>query len=147
MLFLAGLVLDPQALLALPSVSEASALLYLAALVTAAGFVLWYSAVHRLGVERGALRRAYARRGPRERHGDRRLGVTPLRVVGALVVGIGVTVDGEQAQPSDPPARLHSHVEAKRQVNLVPRRRREGGSSLHISRPTPPAGHDRKEDP
>lgn len=93
MLFLAGPVLNPGAVLALPTVAEASALLDQAALVTAAGFVLWYSAVHRLGAERAGLfaglipvaaLASAAAIGASE--------LTPLRLLGTLVVGTGVTV-------------------------------------------------------
>lgn len=92
MLLVSGLLLDGAAVLPLPSIEEAAALGYLAAMVTAAGFVLWYSGVERLGIERAglfagilpvsALLSAAA------------LGVsavTSLRLVGALVVGAGVT--------------------------------------------------------
>jgi drug/metabolite transporter (DMT)-like permease len=41
--------------LPLPDMSEAAALLYMATLVTAGGFLLWYSAVGILGVERAGL--------------------------------------------------------------------------------------------
>jgi drug/metabolite transporter (DMT)-like permease len=115
MLILAGLVLDPQALLELPSVSEASALLYLAALVTAAGFVLWYSAVHRLGVERAGLFAGLipvAALGSAAAIGASAL--TPLRVVGALVVGIGVTVGmASRGSPATTPARLRSRTSGR----------------------------------
>lgn len=55
MLLVCGLVLDGAGALPLPSGEEASALAYLAAMVTAGGFVLWYSGVERLGVERAGL--------------------------------------------------------------------------------------------
>jgi drug/metabolite transporter (DMT)-like permease len=55
MLLAFGLLLDGAAVLALPSLQEVAALGYLAAMVTAAGFVLWYSGVDRLGVERAGL--------------------------------------------------------------------------------------------
>jgi drug/metabolite transporter (DMT)-like permease len=55
MLLAVGLLLDGAAVLALPSLGEGAALGHLAAMVTAAGFVLWYSGVDRLGVERAGL--------------------------------------------------------------------------------------------
>jgi drug/metabolite transporter (DMT)-like permease len=101
MLLVSGLLLDGAAALPLPSAEEAAALGYLAAMVTAVGFVLWYSGVERLGVERAglfagilpvsALLSAAA------------LGVsaiTPLRLVGALVVGAGMTA-GMKARGRD----------------------------------------------
>jgi drug/metabolite transporter (DMT)-like permease len=72
-----------------PSTREAAALAYLAVLVTAVAFVLWYSGLERLGVERAglfaipvsALVSAWA------------IGastITPPRLLGALGVGLGV---------------------------------------------------------
>lgn len=92
MLLAFGLLLDGAAVLPLPSLEEAAALVYLAAMVTAAGFVLWYSGIDRLGVERAGLFAGIlpvsallsaAALGSSE--------LTPLRLVGALVVGVGVT--------------------------------------------------------
>jgi drug/metabolite transporter (DMT)-like permease len=103
-----GLLLDGSAALPLPSPEGGAALAYLAAMVTATGFVLWYSAVERLGIERAglfggilpvsALLSAAA------------LGIsaiTPLRLVGALVVGAGVTagVAGRESDVAKPEAR------------------------------------------
>jgi drug/metabolite transporter (DMT)-like permease len=46
-----GLVVDGRGLLPLTSPEEAGGLAHMAVLVTALGFVLWYSSVERLGVE------------------------------------------------------------------------------------------------
>jgi drug/metabolite transporter (DMT)-like permease len=55
-LLAAGLIVDgPRHMLAAPSAGEAMAILYLAVVVTAIAFVLWYSAVQTLGVERAGL--------------------------------------------------------------------------------------------
>lgn len=51
-----GLAVDgPSGLLPMPSAEEALALAWLAVVVTAVAFVLWYSAVQTLGVERAGL--------------------------------------------------------------------------------------------
>jgi drug/metabolite transporter (DMT)-like permease len=56
MLLVTGLVLDgPGGLLRVPTVEEALGLAWLAVAVTAVAFVLWYSAVQALGVERTGL--------------------------------------------------------------------------------------------
>lgn len=54
-----GLVLDGGAAVPSPTAEEAAGLAYLAAMVTAAGFVLWYSGVERLGVDRAGLFAAF----------------------------------------------------------------------------------------
>lgn len=55
-LLVAGLVLDgPAGVLAVPTAAEGLALLYMAVVVTAVAFLLWYGAVDRLGVERAGL--------------------------------------------------------------------------------------------
>jgi drug/metabolite transporter (DMT)-like permease len=91
MLLVCGIVVDGAGAVPVPSVEEAAALVYLAALVSAAGFVLWYSGVERLGAERAGLFAGLlpvsallssAALGASE--------VTPLRLAGALVVGLGV---------------------------------------------------------
>jgi drug/metabolite transporter (DMT)-like permease len=56
MLLAGGLAIDgPAGMLAVPTVEEALALAWLAVPVTAVAFVLWYSAVGTLGVERAGL--------------------------------------------------------------------------------------------
>jgi drug/metabolite transporter (DMT)-like permease len=88
-----GLALDGRGLLPLTSPEEAAGLVYMAVFVTALGFVLWYSSVGRLGVERAGL---FAGIVPVSALlsatviGDSSL--TPLRLLGAVVVGAGVTV-------------------------------------------------------
>jgi drug/metabolite transporter (DMT)-like permease len=92
MLAAVGFALDGGGALPVPTVDEAAALSYLAALVTAAGFVLWYAGVERLGADRAglfagllpvsALLSAVAI-GASE--------LTPLALAGALAVGAGVT--------------------------------------------------------
>jgi drug/metabolite transporter (DMT)-like permease len=87
------LVLDGRGLLPLTSPEEAGGPAYMAVLVTALGFVLWYSSVERLGVERAGL---FAGIVPVSALlsatviGE--LSLTPLRLLGAVVVRAGVTV-------------------------------------------------------
>jgi hypothetical protein len=82
--------------LALPTVAEASALLYLAALVTAAGFVLWYSAC--IGAERAGL---FAGLIPRSRAAD--AAALPPRAVGSVPAasrGLHVSRDVGWGEPA-----------------------------------------------
>jgi drug/metabolite transporter (DMT)-like permease len=87
-----GLAVDGSGALRMPTVDETVALGYLAALVTAVGFVLWYAGVERLGAERAGLLAGVmpvaallsaAAIGASE--------LTLLPLLGALVVGAGVT--------------------------------------------------------
>jgi drug/metabolite transporter (DMT)-like permease len=55
MLLAAAVGVDGASAVRLPTVQEAAAFGYLAVVVTAVGFVLWYSGVRRLGVERAGL--------------------------------------------------------------------------------------------
>jgi len=55
LLLIVGLVLDGHDAIPLPSLKQAGALAYLAVVVTALAFVLWYSGVGRLGVEHAGL--------------------------------------------------------------------------------------------
>jgi drug/metabolite transporter (DMT)-like permease len=56
LLFAAGVAIDgPAHLIALPSAGEALGLAWLVVMVTAVAFVLWYSSVRALGVERTGL--------------------------------------------------------------------------------------------
>lgn len=55
LLLVAGLASDGTAALRLPTMSEATALVYLGAVVTAGAFVLWYAALRRLGPDRAGL--------------------------------------------------------------------------------------------
>ena len=55
MLVAIGLAADGSHMLAAPTGREALALAYMAAVVTAGGFVAWYGAIARLGVERAGL--------------------------------------------------------------------------------------------
>jgi drug/metabolite transporter (DMT)-like permease len=94
MLVAFGLVVDgPGGFLAAPGGSEAAALAYMAVAVTAGAFSLWYTSVAKLGVERAGL---FAGAMPVSALlGAAVIGassLTPWRLVGAVVVGIGVTV-------------------------------------------------------
>jgi drug/metabolite transporter (DMT)-like permease len=92
MLLVTGLVLDgPGGLLRVPTVEEALGLAWLAVGVTAVAFVLWYSAVQALGVERTGLLTGVlpvsalvvaALLGTAE--------LTPGRLAGAVLVGAGI---------------------------------------------------------
>lgn len=55
LLVLSGLVANGTGAVPLPTRQEAAALGYLALLVTAVGFALWYSSIERLGVHRAGL--------------------------------------------------------------------------------------------
>jgi drug/metabolite transporter (DMT)-like permease len=92
MLLATGLVLDgPGGLLRVPTAEEALGLAWLAVAVTAIAFVLWYSAVQALGVERTGLLTGVlpvsalvvaALLGSAE--------LTPGRLAGAVLVGAGI---------------------------------------------------------
>lgn len=92
MLLATGLIVDgPHGLLRVPTPAEALGLAWLAVAVTAVAFVLWYSAVQALGVERAGLLTgvlpvsalvAAALLGGGE--------LTAGRLAGALLVGAGV---------------------------------------------------------
>jgi drug/metabolite transporter (DMT)-like permease len=93
MLFAAALALDGADAIARPSGSEVASLVYLAAVVTATAFVLWYEAVGRLGIERAGLFAGVipvAALASASSIGASEL--TPLRLLGALIVGLGVTL-------------------------------------------------------
>jgi drug/metabolite transporter (DMT)-like permease len=93
LLLAVGLGLDGRDALPLPSLEEAGALAYMAVVVTALAFVLWYSSVERLGVERAGL---FAGIVPISALlSATALGVSSLtliRLLGAAAVGLGVTV-------------------------------------------------------
>ena len=92
MLLATGLLLDgPDGLLRVPTVEEALGLAWLAVGVTAIAFVLWYSAVQALGVERTGLLTGVlpvsallvaALLGAAD--------LTPGRLAGAILVGAGI---------------------------------------------------------
>ena len=92
MLLATGLVIDgPGGLLRAPTAGEALGLLWLAVAVTAVAFVLWYSAVQALGVERTGLLTGVlpvsalvvaALLGTAD--------LTPGRLAGAVLVGAGI---------------------------------------------------------
>jgi drug/metabolite transporter (DMT)-like permease len=93
-MLLAGAVgLDGATAVRLPTVQEAAAFGYLAVVVTAGGFVLWYSGVRRLGVERAGL---FAGLVPvAALVTSAAVGAAALtvpRLVGAVAVGAGVTL-------------------------------------------------------
>jgi drug/metabolite transporter (DMT)-like permease len=93
LLLVSGLALDGRDALPLASLEEAGALAYMAVVVTALAFVLWYSSVVRLGVERAGL---FAGIVPisallsATAIGESSL--TLVRLLGAAAVGAGVTV-------------------------------------------------------
>jgi drug/metabolite transporter (DMT)-like permease len=83
--------LDGAQAFPLPSGREAAALAHLAVLVTALGFVLWYSGLARLDVERGGLLTGLVPMSALVSAWT--IGasaITPLRLLGALTVGAGV---------------------------------------------------------
>jgi len=90
-LLLAGVVADGTGALRLPSAAELAALAYLAAVVTALAFVLWYAAVHRLGADRAGLCAGLAPASTVV--ATWLLGTghpTPADILGSLLVGAGV---------------------------------------------------------
>jgi drug/metabolite transporter (DMT)-like permease len=93
LLLVAGLLADGRAALRLPTASEFAALAYLATVVTALGFVLWYGAVGRLGADRAGL---FAGLTPVSAATSAAvLGTghpTAADIVGALLVGFGVVL-------------------------------------------------------
>jgi drug/metabolite transporter (DMT)-like permease len=54
-LLIVGVVTDGSGLLRMPTAPEAAALLYLATVVSAGAFLLWYDALPRLGADRAGL--------------------------------------------------------------------------------------------
>jgi drug/metabolite transporter (DMT)-like permease len=93
MLLAIGLAQDGAGLLAAPTAREGLALAYMATAVTAGGFVAWYGAIARLGVERaglfsGILPVTALFTGALLGHAA----VTPGRIVGIAVVAAGITV-------------------------------------------------------
>ena len=92
MLVAGGLVAGGSDLLAVPTGREALALAYMAGVVTAGGFIAWYGAIARLGVERaglfsGVLPVTALFTGALLGHGE----VTVQRVAGIAVVAAGIT--------------------------------------------------------
>jgi drug/metabolite transporter (DMT)-like permease len=88
-----SLTIDGLAGFVVPGMVEAAALLYLAVVVTAAGFVAWYAGIGRLTVERAGLFAGLVPVSALITVAILGTGhVTPLRAAGALVVGAGVTL-------------------------------------------------------
>jgi drug/metabolite transporter (DMT)-like permease len=92
MLLAIGVAADGGGVLAAPTRAEALALGYMAAVVTAGGFVAWYGSIARLGVERaglfsGILPVTALSAGALLGHAD----VTPQRIAGIAVVAAGIT--------------------------------------------------------
>jgi drug/metabolite transporter (DMT)-like permease len=92
MLAAIGLVADGSGALAVPTARELLALAYMAGVVTAGGFIAWYGAIARLGVERaglfsGVLPVTALLTGALLGHAD----VTPARIAGIAVVVAGIT--------------------------------------------------------
>jgi len=92
MLVAIGLAADGTALLAVPTAREGLALGYMAVLVTAGGFLAWYGAIARLGVERaglfsGVLPVTALFTGAALGHAA----ITPGRIAGIAVVAAGIT--------------------------------------------------------
>jgi drug/metabolite transporter (DMT)-like permease len=92
MLLVIGLASDGTGALPAPTAREALALAYMAVVVTAGGFVSWYGAIARLGVERaglfsGVLPVTALLTGALLGHADITLG----RIAGVLIVAAGIT--------------------------------------------------------
>ncbi len=93
MLMLAAVMIDGFDAFRMPTSTELGALVYLAIVVTAFGFVLWYTAVDRLGADRAGLFAglvpvsalvASASIGTDQ--------VTAMKVTGVCLVGLGVVI-------------------------------------------------------
>ena len=83
----------PAGMLRVPDLDEALVLLYLGAVVTAGCFVLWYTGVRLLGVERaglltGAMPAGALLTGAALGHAA----LSPGRLVGVLAVGAGIAL-------------------------------------------------------
>jgi drug/metabolite transporter (DMT)-like permease len=92
MLVAIGLASDGASGLPMPTARQALALAYMAVVVTAGGFVCWYGAIARLGVERaglfsGVLPITALLTGALLGHADITLG----RITGVLIVAAGIT--------------------------------------------------------
>jgi drug/metabolite transporter (DMT)-like permease len=94
MLLAAGLAIDgPSDLVRVPTLDEALGLAWLTVMVTAVAFVLWYSSVRALGVERtGLLTGVLPVSALLVAAVLGRAELTPGRLAGALVVGGGIAV-------------------------------------------------------
>ncbi|MFJ1705158.1 EamA family transporter [Kitasatospora sp. NPDC088346] len=93
MFALAGLVVEGRRMLRVPTPGEAAALLYLAVLLTVVAFLLWYTALGRLGPERaglfaGLIPVTAALSGAALGTG----GLHPGELLGSALVGLGVCV-------------------------------------------------------
>ena len=127
LLLFPGLGLDGRAAVPLPSLEEAIALGYLAAVATALAFVLWYFSIERLGVERAGLFAGVlpvsallsaATIGASE--------MTPVRLLGAVAVGAGVTAGVMAHRPAQSEATSGPEV-PRQQADDDPARRCIGG--------------------
>jgi hypothetical protein len=108
MLLAIGLAADGAGVLAAPTAREAIALGYMAAFVTAGGFIAWYGSIARLGVERaglfsGVLPVTALFTGALLGHAE----ITPERIAGITVVAAGITAGLlARRQPLGPVRRL-----------------------------------------
>jgi drug/metabolite transporter (DMT)-like permease len=118
MLFVAGLAIDGVDALRPPAIGELSAFLYLGVVVTAVAFLLWYSALRRLGPDRTGL---FAGMVPVGALGTTlALGIAPVsggEIAGVLLVTAGIVYGLRQ------PGMKHSSVSGRpkfwRKVNVV----------------------------
>jgi drug/metabolite transporter (DMT)-like permease len=108
MLFAAGFVADGAGFLPMPTGAEVVALLWLAVVVTAIAFVLWYVALHRLGADRAGLCAGIAPASTVVAALLLGTGTPTLAdIAGAVVVGVGVVIglrpgrEAEVAEPAD----------------------------------------------
>jgi len=93
LLAVAAVVVDGPDALPIPDLAEAVAIGYLGVLVTAGAFIAWYGGVARIGVERAGLFAGLIPLGAL--FATLLVGtgtVTPLRLLGAAVVGAGVVL-------------------------------------------------------
>jgi len=100
MLIVGALILEGSDALRIPTTTEAWALVYLAVAVTAIAFVCWYTAVDRLGADTAGL---FAGLIPVTTLLTSALigtdNVTPAKMIGVLVVGLGVYLGMRASRP------------------------------------------------
>jgi drug/metabolite transporter (DMT)-like permease len=109
-LLLYGVIADgPGGVLRVPALDEALVLVYLGAVVTAGCFVLWYTGVRLLGVERAGLLTGVMPAGALLTGAVLGLSaLTPERVAGVLAVAAGIAVGMRAARVGAPGAAADS---------------------------------------
>ncbi|MEV6597105.1 DMT family transporter [Actinoplanes sp. NPDC051346] len=128
-LLIASLVADGRHALPVPTQAQALSLLYLAVVVTAWAFVLWYAAISRLGADRAGLSAGVAPASAVVAAAVLGTGQpSGADVVGAVIVGLGVVIglapDRRSRSGAEPSAQqngdqIRAQRGRRRQVELV----------------------------